>query len=82
VNLPDIFNSIRAERISQELLRAKGKFSHTLATEPSMSNSYAVTVLTEELGEIARAVQDRNEANLREELIQLASCCVAWLERL
>lgn len=37
-------------------------------------------VLTEECGEVARAVLDRQPANLRTELIQVAAVAVAWLE--
>lgn len=37
-------------------------------------------VLTEESGEVARAVLERDHANLRTELVQVAAVAVAWLE--
>lgn len=37
-------------------------------------------VLQEECGEVARAVLDLNQADLRRELIQVAAVAVAWLE--
>lgn len=38
-------------------------------------------ILSEEVGEVAEAVLDRN-ANLRAELVQVAAVAVAWLEAL
>ncbi len=37
-------------------------------------------VLGEEFGEVCRAVLEGDEANLREELIQVAAVAVAWVE--
>lgn len=39
-------------------------------------------VLLEEVGEVARAVFERDAWNLREELVQVAAVAVAWLESL
>jgi NTP pyrophosphatase (non-canonical NTP hydrolase) len=41
-----------------------------------------VAVLTEECGEVARAVLDGDPANLRTELVQVAAVALAWLESL
>jgi len=68
-----------AERIRQDKLKLEGRFDSTLA-DPEMTDAYRCMVLTEELGEIARAIQDEDEDNLREEIIQLGACCLAWLE--
>ena len=40
-----------------------------------------VAVLTEEVGEVARAVLERSPS-LRDELVQVAAVAVAWLEAL
>ncbi len=37
-------------------------------------------ILTEELGEVARAIIERDDANLTVELVQVAAVVVAWLE--
>lgn len=37
-------------------------------------------VLSEEAGEVARAVLDQNDAALKLELVQVAAVAVAWLE--
>jgi len=37
-----------------------------------------LAILVEEIGEVARALQ--GEGSLEEELIQVASVCVRWLE--
>lgn len=39
-------------------------------------------VLTEECGEVARAVLDCDAESLRRELVQVAAVAVAWLESL
>ena len=39
-------------------------------------------VLAEECGEVSRAVLDRDDAQLRDELVQVAAVAVAWLESL
>ena len=38
------------------------------------------SVLSEECGEVSRAVLDCNQKSLRKELIQVAAVAVAWLE--
>jgi NTP pyrophosphatase (non-canonical NTP hydrolase) len=39
-----------------------------------------VSVLAEEFGEVAHAVLEGDDANLEDELIQVAAVAVAWLE--
>jgi len=43
-------------------------------------------ILTEELGEVARAVVDRRfgrrSGNLREELVHVAAVAVSWVEKI
>jgi hypothetical protein len=45
-----------------------------------LNNSELFAVLVEEVGEVARALQ--GEGDLKEELIQLASVCVKWIEHI
>jgi NTP pyrophosphatase (non-canonical NTP hydrolase) len=39
-----------------------------------------LTILMEEVGEVARAILEHDVQNLREELTQVAALAVAWLE--
>lgn len=39
-----------------------------------------LSVLTEEVGEVAKAINDGDLQNLREELVQVAAVAIAWLE--
>lgn len=39
-----------------------------------------LAILAEEFGEVANAILEQDKANLREELVQVAAVCVAWLE--
>lgn len=70
---------IVAERNRQNELKAKGKFRHTPA-DPEMAHSYVLTVIVEEVGEIARAIQSGDKMNLRDEITQVAAISLAWLE--
>lgn len=73
---------ILRERMRQEQLRAEGRFAHT-AADPEMSDTAFLAVLMEEVGEVARAINDAEGAKrLRDELVQVAAVCVARLELL
>lgn len=77
-----VFDDIRDEHIRQRELKEAGRFPY-LITDHEMSDLTRLAILTEELGEVARAIQDEPD-NLRAELVQLAACCVAyvqWLDR-
>ncbi len=39
-----------------------------------------LTVLVEEVGEVARAVLEDDNENLRQELTEVAAVCISWLE--
>ncbi len=78
----DAVEAVYRERIRQEDLKAKGKFKHTCA-DKEMSDGDCMLVLMEEVGEVARAVLDKEgKGALREELIQVAAVAVSWAERL
>lgn len=42
--------------------------------------SMKLAVLVEEIGEVARAIQKRDPANCKEEVVQVVALAVAWLE--
>lgn len=80
-----IWGDILSERYRQDDLKRAGKIMATCA-DP-IDEAVKLAALTEEVGEVARAVMARGgwsgEAdNLREELVQVAAICVAWLETL
>lgn len=83
-----VIDDMRAERVRQDQLKAEGRFPYTCA-DPELSNFHCLTVLTEEVGEVARAVleaeklaNDSHGKELRKELIQVATVCLAWVEGL
>lgn len=49
-------------------------------SSPAVPTVVRVAVLTEECGEVARAVLDQDRDGLRAELVQVAAVAVAWLE--
>lgn len=79
-----IFIDIRNERTRQEVLKAQGKFPRTCADTFGGTNGERLAVVAEEFGEVARHVAEEyatiERAGLREELVQLAACCVGWCE--
>ena len=78
-----IWAAVLAERGRQA---AKWDGPHDWGSGDCSSDDVYVTVklavLTEECGEVARAVLDRKPADLRTELTQVAAVAVAWLEGL
>lgn len=70
--LSDIYNLISDERCRQDQ-----KWSNTRELDPKLW----MTVMMEEVGEVARAVLEDDKVNLEEELIQVAAVAVAWLEQ-
>lgn len=80
----DIYQAIDTERARQE---RKWSRLHEWGTgdcsSPAVEEIVKVAVLTEEVGEVARAVLDREDTDrLRAELVQVAAVAVAWLESL
>lgn len=75
----DVIADVMMERCRQDDLKKQGKFQHTL-NDPELSDSERFVVLSEEIGEVARAIQENNETNLKEELTQVAALACAWLE--
>lgn len=76
----DIYRLIDAERVRQAALWGG---AHAWGSGDCSSTEVAptakVAILSEECGEVARAVLDGGEG-LEEELVQVAAVCVAWLE--
>lgn len=83
MNRHDINEAIDKERTRQQLKWGGG---HDWGSGDCSSAHVAPTVkaavLSEECGEVARAVLDRDDDALRVELIQVAAVAVAWLESL
>lgn len=80
--MTEVLGLIVRERDRQERLRAEGKFSETCASI-TMSPHVKLAVLMEEVGEVATELCEPSRLSavkLRNELIQVAAVCVAWLE--
>lgn len=75
----DLLDLILRERYRQNTLKAEGKFPYTCA-DHEITDSERAVILTEEIGEVCRAVHDENPENLKEELVQVAAIALAWLE--
>jgi hypothetical protein len=73
---------VRAEITRQDVLARAGKFGGTHVL-PGGPNDARYRVLGEEVGEVARAlnemqIQGLDTSNLYDELVQTAACAVAW----
>lgn len=85
MNRADVYALIDAERARQAV---KWAAPHPWGQGDCSSSEVApivkVAVLSEECGEVARAVLDQRRwpEPLREELVQVAAVAVAWLESL
>lgn len=77
--LLNILTEVRKERHRQDELKASGKFAYT-CQDPQLTSHEKFVILGEEVGEVARGICDGDVANVREELIQVAAICVAWVQ--
>ena len=74
-----VYDEIRTERTRQDTLAAAGRWGgESVAT---ISDDRRLRVLVEEVGEVARALEE-DDSQLRVELVQVAAVAVAWLEAL
>ena len=76
-----VFAAVTDERERQEKLWA-GRHEHGTGScaSPDVPLAVKIVVLTEEVGEVARAFLDGKTGDLRTELIQAAAVAVAILE--
>ena len=83
MNIETIWHLIRQERTRQHE-QWTGPHRAWAGINPSaeIEHIVQVAVLTEECGEVARAVLDENTEDLVTELVQTAAVAVAWLEAL
>jgi NTP pyrophosphatase (non-canonical NTP hydrolase) len=78
-----IYDEIDAERARQSRKwGGRHEWGEGDCSSRAVRREVKATVLTEECGEVARAVLDKNDTQLRAELIQVAAVAVAWLEAL
>jgi NTP pyrophosphatase (non-canonical NTP hydrolase) len=85
-----VLADIATERVRQDQLKAEGRFDYTLSDDPGLAPTEKLATLIEELGEVAREVQnlagtvyDGDEGSvpkLYKELGQLAALTAAWME--
>lgn len=83
IDRKEIFAMIEAERERQERLHPMEKQKKNLsfdvhAVHTMLLSSELLAVLVEEIGEVASAVQ--GDGSLKDELVQVASVAVRWLE--
>lgn len=70
LNREMIFRLIDAERLRQD------------ARHPEWDEEKALAVLVEEVGEVAKALNEMDKVELIRELVQVAAVCVRWLEQI
>jgi NTP pyrophosphatase (non-canonical NTP hydrolase) len=77
----NIYKAIDTERDRQSEMWSKPhSWGQGDASSPDVAPMTKVAVLTEELGEVARAALELDNNQLQVELVQLAAVAVAWLE--
>lgn len=81
MNRAEIFDAIHVERGRQaDKWHGEHPWGFGDCSSPDVPAIVKAAVLSEEAGEVSRAVLDGDENQLRTELIQCAAICVAWLE--
>jgi NTP pyrophosphatase (non-canonical NTP hydrolase) len=83
-DLSEYYKGLKMHEILQEVVeeRARQEVLHPNSTcaNPELHSDSKFCILAEEVGEIAKSLNDGDHENLREELIQVAAVCVAWIE--
>jgi hypothetical protein len=80
----DIWWDAVVERRRQDKLKAEGRFPYT-AADPGCPDLERLAMLTEEVGEVGRALcagPHDGPQDLYKELTQVAAICLAWMEYL
>lgn len=77
VTLDEIWSAVALEQTRARRLHSNLHVGHVRAP-----NHWRHLILSEEVGEVATAIQDDDLDQLRAELIQVAATAVAWLGRL
>jgi len=73
----DVYVLVDEERDRQETIRA----ALPRASDPGLDWPLKLAALVEEVGEVARAINDNLTGNqLRAELVQVAAVACAWIE--
>lgn len=87
-NPRSVLSDVATERRRQFALQAAGRFRDT-PSDRAMPDVSRLASLVEEVGEVARALQelhgavsDTHGADLRKELLQVAALAVAWVQHL
>lgn len=81
MNRDDVYKLVDIERTRQHIKwHREHDWGFGDCSSVNLPNITKSAVLTEECGEVARAVLDRQSDNLRDELVQVAAVAVAWLE--
>ena len=63
-----------------EEISAERNFQDKKHPDFQPDNAHRLAVLTEEVGEVAKGIQEKDITNLRYELIQVAAVAVRWIE--
>ena len=76
-----VWSEIADERDRQELVHPFDSLYKLATIPPTPARPTPLSVLFEEVGEVAKAINERHDSSaLREELVQVAACALAWIE--
>lgn len=79
----DIYDAIDREREAQhDQWHRDHEWGFGDCSSDQLRPEVKAAVLSEECGEVSRAVLEMNDDDLRRELVQVAAVAVAWLESL
>jgi len=66
--------------VTEQFLAERELQEKEFGDQTKHSDDYWTVILTEEVGEVAREVYEKNAHNLYNELIQCGAVCMAWAE--
>ena len=75
-----VHNELVRANVLEQVLAERERQDAKWGDQTRNSDSHWTVILTEEIGEVAREVYEKNEEDMYTEIIQCAAVCFAWAE--
>lgn len=82
VVVPLINEVLRQRHIMEDCLAERDRQDNKWGASRNLTGEVWLRILVEEVGEIAHALNEHDDENLREELVQVMATAMAWLENI
>ena len=78
--ISNVASELARAKVLEEVLAERERQDLKWGDQTFNKDDHWTVILTEELGEVAREVYEKNEEDMYSEIIQCAAVCFAWAE--